>query len=192
MYSKYFAGFAGIIPVRDYTKLVNSLPPTGCTLHNLGRDTDNENSIYALSCGDLTAKPVIWICAGVHGGTEWGGVHSALEFMKAIGNPSAYSQQPYLEYLRNRFSFYLIVCVNPWAYINGTRRNKNDVDLNRQYNVGTSWVDSDNEYKGTAAFSEVEVQRVVKSIQDIKPVIVIDVHERLSDYSGVRRDCFRR
>ncbi len=171
MLIKKVPGFDGWHPgeTRDYGHLIGLLPPANCTLHEIGKSTDEDYDIYAISHGDLNAGNTLWLTGGMHGGTEWMSCYYALEFVTALANPEGRPQEYYLKWVMSQFdAVYLVVCANPWGFVNGTRNNKNDVDLNRNFD---------------SVSPETETTVIKNNIDEIKPRIVLDCHEKVS--SGV-------
>lgn len=165
MFIKHVPGFNGWHPgvVRDYDHLIN-LASDNFELETIGESTDGDYPIYGTKIGDLTAGNTLYICAGIHAGTEWIAPYYALEFMTALKNPEAYPQEFYLKWIMKQYdAVYLVVCANPWAFVNGTRRNKNDVDLNRDFGSSSP---------------QAETVVIENSVREIKPTVLIDCHER--------------
>lgn len=163
-----------------YADFVSTLPPEGCTLHNLGASSDPTKDVYGLSIGDINNKPVIYIEGSIHGAHEWRCAHWIHEFMSIIANPGNIPQEGLINELKTRFSFFAIPCLNPYGYENNTYQNANGVNLNRnfdayweQYPAYEPWR---SQYKGTAPFSEPETQIVRDIVLQYKPVVFIDNH----------------
>lgn len=156
---------------RDYSQLLREIEIDGVDKHTIGKSVDGEYDVQGLSFGDLTGD-VLAIVGGIHAGTEWVACYYTLDFFKGLHNPSVYpDQQIYLEMIMENYDgVYLVPCANPWGFVNGTRRNKNNVDLNRDF-------DSDS--------PQQETINIKNLLNDLKPEMVIDGHERGSAGVGL-------
>jgi hypothetical protein len=177
-----------IMPGYTYTKSVSyaafaaSLPPVGCTLHDLGVCSDGVNHVYGLSLGTLDgSKPIIYIEGTIHGAHEWRCAHWVKKFMERLASPSNVpAAASLLKRLTRKFSFYAIPCLNPYGYENNAYVNANGVNLNRNFDAG--WTDYpttepfDDQYKGTAAFSEPETLMVKSVVETYSPLLTVDCH----------------
>lgn len=144
-----------------YDTFVSSLPPTGSDLHNIGKSVDGEYDIYALSYGDVQAKPVMFILGGIHGAHEWRGAYIVRRWHQILHTPSlAGEARPIIERLKDTFAFYSVVMANPYGYVHNTYENKNGNNLNRNF----------------ASQSQPETQAVVAAFQACKPILFIDLH----------------
>lgn len=112
-------------------------------------------------------KPLIKIifATGMHGG-EKSAIFTTYYLFKAIAE--RWKEDKALEYLRWNVHFEFILCASPWAFDNGVgRHNSRGVDINRNFEHGWILKDpSENDYGGTAPFSEIESRNVKKLIDD--------------------------
>lgn len=163
-----------------YSEFVSTLPfVQGSTVHDLGASSDPTKKIYALSKGDLVNKPVIFILGSLHGQHEWRGAYIVRQFFRLLNDTDKMPHHHYVAKLLSTFSFYGIVCGNPYGYENNVRGNANLVDLNR--NFSPNWEEFVNDLpngydKGTAPFSEIETQIIRDKVLELKPTAFVDLH----------------
>ncbi|UOF00841.1 DUF2817 domain-containing protein [Bdellovibrio reynosensis] len=113
--------------------------------------------------------PLLFI-GGVHG-DEPEGVRLAEEFL-------AWLLQQETEEPEKIRPWILIPCINPDGYSKKQRTNGNGVDLNRNFPCRdwSSEAKAPRYYPGPSPGSEVEVQALVKLIEDEKPQIIVHFH----------------
>lgn len=144
---------------------------------NLGVSSDENYDIYGFELGDPD-KPTIIIFGAIHG-NEWQSAYWSFEYYKYLSNPSdAPLNKNYLFQLSSAFHFVFVPVINPYGFDNGTRSNKNGVDLERNFPVfWEQWNSSDpNRYKGTSPFSEAESQIIKSLVEDYKPFMILNCH----------------
>lgn len=164
---------------------INSSIYNGCTIEDLGISSDGVNRIYGMSYGDTANKPVV-LFFNQHA-SEWKAVYYVLEFFKIL-NGNKFYDQTFIESLKEKLSFYFVVTANPYGYINDSYVNANGVNLNRNWdNNWESYNDGGvlTNNKGTAPFSEVDIQRVRDKILELKPHMVIDCHTTNENVGGL-------
>lgn len=153
--------------------------------HDLGVSSDADLNVYAVSVGDLTEKPVVFIECGIHGQHEWTSGYWLREFMHMLHDPSSTPYPEVFWKLRSKFSFFAIPILNPWGYVYGpsehgskenaeTRNNKNGVNLNRNFDA--FWEENTDPSKGSEPFSEPEAKMVRDAVQLYKPIMFLDYH----------------
>lgn len=156
-----------------------TLPPNGCTLHDLGESSDPNKKVYGVSYGNLDgSKPVLYLEGVIHGDHEWRGAHYLYEFMKIIANPHGTPIQSLILDLTQHFDVFTIPCVNPSGYENETYENANGVNLNRNFDY--FWETTGD---GLFPFSEPESQIIKKVVEQYKPVMFVDYHT-IGGYDG--------
>lgn len=164
-----------LVPINgfDFTKaatyddLVNDVlrdVPPGWTEHELGEASDG-NVLYGYSFGSLSNQPTMFIQGTIHGGHEWRCAHWVARFRNVI------SESPYLHNIRNRFSFFILPCLNPFGYVNNSYNNANGVNLNRNWDYNFD-VNGDGPYP----FSEPETAIVRDLVLEYRPILFIDAH----------------
>lgn len=134
----------------------------------LGKDASGTYDIYkyelelnpAISDGFNsvmhTNKPVFIITSGLHG-NEKDAVHEVYHFMKDLCEN--FIESEHLEYLRTNVKFVIVPIANPWGFVNHTYNNSNDVNLNKNFGHGFSYVASttgSSQNTGANAYSEAE------------------------------------
>lgn len=109
--------------------------PTYITKSTIGKDATNTYNIYQyIFCPDYPEQ-TIYIQSGVHGG-EYDGWIGLANLMKLICNH--WQEHEWLAYLRWKCRIIVVPIVNVWSVsTNHTRKNYNNVDLNRDLNSET-------------------------------------------------------
>lgn len=150
---------------------------TGVAKTDRGLCADGVRRIYEYRCGSGPLNVLI-VC-GQHG-PELAGTWAMLRWFAAFANQS----DSVFAALRKMITVSWVPSANPGQF-RGTRKNPNDVDLNRNYPFYWSRftvVDVENN-KGSAAFSEPETQ-AIKAIVDARSIdAVIDCHNYEAGYS---------
>lgn len=91
----------------------------------------------------------------VHGDEEAGG-HAILKFLNHFANDDKYKD----------FTFHAYPCVNPWGHSHSKRQNESDLDINREFFIGTECKES---------------SLVISSLSDQKFEVALDLHETWPD-----------
>lgn len=82
-----------------------------------------------------------------------------------------------VEQVHGLIDIYVIPCVSPWGYVNGSRVNGNGVNLNRNFPTIDWHVSSTGlDYSGPSAGSEYETQITMYYFREISPMVYIDCH----------------
>lgn len=125
--------------------------------------------------GNNTTYPTILIVADHHG-QEKGSAISLAYFLKDM--VENWASSPILEYLRFSVNFVVVPTANPYGFQSQHHRNRNGVDLNRNYDA--DWVETDaaeQTYGGPSAASEIETQAIQELIQRTSDALLyIDYH----------------
>lgn len=158
--------------LEDYETFIESCEnEVGWELEVLGVSSDETKNLYGMKLGDFR-KPTIFVLSSVHG-NEWQAAYISQEFRKYLIDPPSEFKHIFRE-LTDVFSFYMIPVGNPHGFqaqkdydapLDGTmnwvgRTNKNNVDINRDYNN----------------LSQPETNIIVNKIKELKPVSIIDSH----------------
>ena len=151
------------------------------TKTNLGDDLwGNEISVYSFkplrpSSNKNTKLPKVFINCGIHGYEHVSALTMYL-VMKDICEK--WKSNDLLEALRYNVEFLIIPVSNPSGWNDYTRKNRNGVDINRNFPNGWSLQDSSsNTYGGPSPLSELESQYIHSFLQENKDIdIVIDFH----------------
>lgn len=124
----------------------------------LGSSEDGSYTIGKLIISDDVSteenEPEISIIGGIHG-DEQVSVYIPLKLIQYIIENYGYDDA--VTTLVDSYELHFIPAMNPWGVANSSRRNSNDVDLNR--NFGWAWVEDD--YNGEYAFDQAE-SRIIK------------------------------
>lgn len=95
----------------------------GCTTLGFVGSADERYPLYQIKRG--RGKKVL-ISGGVHG-DEPAGVHAILQFLKEE-----------IHKYEDRFAFTIFPCVNPYGFVKSTKRNAQDLNINRQFKSGSA------------------------------------------------------
>ncbi|HGO9410845.1 TPA: M14 family metallopeptidase [Bacillus cereus] len=128
--------------------------------------------------------PKMIIGGGIHGngqqdaGDRYTQVFSLYFFFRDICRN--WKTNEILEYLRWNVRFVIVPIQNPWGFNNRSRRNQNQVDLNRNYDY--NWKPGtigENAYPGPSPFSESE-SRAMRDLvlQHSDAISLVDFHTR--------------
>lgn len=166
--------FTGKVTYQNYPFVVSRIKQFSSN-EIIGKDESGSYNMYAIKLGTV-GKPVIMITASIHG-SEWQGAQYTLAMLEMLRDNTF----PDVEFRNYLLKNYYIVCIpvlNPYGYNNVTniydqfnndaRRNSNDVDLNRNFNVGNK--------------SEQETKNMIKVVKKYKPFAYLDVHLYQGDY----------
>lgn len=161
-------------------------PPTGFSWEVLGESSSSEDrhkNVYGWKMNDWKPNaPVIFIQAGIHA-DEWHVAYWNKQFLEQIGNPSISNDPKLFGRLKTKFNFYCLPFLNPAGWFQATvhsgRTNGNGVDLNRNYPY--MWDEAEESdlsgrSKGPSAASEPETQISMAKVQELKPVVALDLH----------------
>jgi hypothetical protein len=124
----------------------------------------------------FTVRPFkVCIITSIHG-SEQGCAWTAAQFFRLMFEDP---NDPHLGFLRRNVVFDVIPVANPWGFANNQRKNKNGVDLNRDYNAwfyGKNPPDS-SEYAGPYPGSETETQVIMDFVKEnLDAQVVLDYH----------------
>jgi len=125
------------------------------------------------------------ILTGVHGYEPIPPI-TVLHMMENICNN--WETDKYLEFLRFNVDFIILPMVNPYGATADTRRNGNNVDINRNFPEGWSFNPDVNAetYAGTAPLTELETQYVQQTFLDNPDAsAIIDYHNFLMNAGGM-------
>lgn len=123
-------------------------------------------------------RPAFLFSNGIHG-WEWEAGYGLLHLMELLaGDTPPEGLAPDDFYLK------VIPQLNPFGYDHDFRQNANGVDLNRNFPCGWESYEGgddvyqpwDFDYKGPAPASEPETQIVIRLMEEIKPVVLLDFH----------------
>lgn len=159
----------------------------GWTAEHLGLSTGGHD-MYAFTYGDLS-KPVIHVEGNIHGLHEWRTCYWVSEFMRYLHDPSGLAPDTAaaIEDLKSRYSFSFIPACNPDGYVQNIYQNSNLVNLNRNFDYFWAYGPSDPthpQYRGPAAFSEVETQYIRDRVRQLRPVGFLDCHTWSAEQQG--------
>lgn len=151
------------------------------TTHDLGVSSDGINHVYGFSVGDIENKPMIYMQHQIHGRHEWRCSHWGFKFLEKLVTGEIKSSHLVNKLLAN-FSLFVIPCLNPYGYENGTYGNANGVNLNRNFDYNWHDFEETGSYFGTTKgeypFSEPETQMIKRIVDTYKPLMYIDTHTR--------------
>lgn len=164
--------------------------PDYATRTLLGKDQTGEYDIFMYDFNPVEANainftaqlPKIVITTDTHG-EEKSSTIGLRNFMRDICNN--WVDDDLLEYLRWNVHFIIIPIVNPYGFVNHTRQNGRNVDLNRNFDAyWDSFPYDEDHYKGDSPFSEKESQ-YVRDVILANPDIAcfIDYHMNGSNYT---------
>ncbi len=152
------------------------------------KDLGNEISGYSFSnfklenTSSFMPKPYkIIIITSIHG-YEQGCAWTTAQFFKELCENH---DDEILSYLRRNVVFEILPVANPWGFQHNDRKNGNQVDLNRNFDVGfTGITDVEAEiYPGTHPFSEKETQVIKKFIDNNSDAqLCLDYHNIWAGY----------
>jgi hypothetical protein len=174
-YGKHYARKLPYDELRLHMQQIAQANPR-VTYHEEGPCSDGR-PLASLSLGNPD-RPGFLFTNGIHG-WEWEagyGLLHLVESLTADNPPEGLSID----------DFYLKVVpqLNPYGYDHDFRHNANGVDLNRNFPYGWEqyaggddvYQPWDFDYKGPAPASEPETQIVMRLMEEIKPVVLLDFH----------------
>jgi len=158
----------------DSITLYNSIASDSIPWETIGYST-NGNPIYALEIGD--SGDVTLILGGIHG-HEFGSFNLVLRFARFINSNR--------DLIRKKAI--IIPSINPDGLIANTRKNANEVDINRNF-PASDWtpVYTDDElYPGREPVSEAETKIILEILNNYEPSKIISIHsmEHRISYDG--------
>ena len=139
--------------------------PEYCTVTNVGNGSDG-NPLYTYdfkpisfqTVPELTEIPKIIIISGQHG-FEKCSCYGLYYFIRDL--LKNWQNNPTLDYIRNHVRLMILPCANRYGFDNLLYKNKNGVNLNRNYPVGfTAGTAGTDDYGGASAFDQPETQIV--------------------------------
>ena len=134
--------------MRDYAEVTERLKHVNVPVELIG--TAHNYPIYQIHLAPIIDTPKhVLITGGMHG-DEPAGVEAVLQFLERDNTA-----------LRNKFSFLIIPCINPYGYVHNTRETLDGVDINRAFEVG----------------DVAEVAIVKKALGQTQFSLAIDFHE---------------
>lgn len=164
-----------------YDTLVNS-NKSYITKEQIGTDSVH-NPIFAYkfthkNSSNFNNKKIL-VIGGTHG-FEYASIFATASFFKNLCEN--WSTDDALRTLRFNVDFIVIPILNPYGFLNNSRKNENEVDLNRNY--GYAWEDADvvdkssPYFKGDSPFSEKQTQLIRDLVNTEKNnlAFVVDVH----------------
>lgn len=158
----------------DSIKLYESISNDTLKWQTAGYST-NGNTIYFLEIGN--SDDITLILGGIHG-HEFGAFNLALRFARFINSNHQLINKKVI----------IIPTINPDGLINNTRKNANEVDINRNF-PSSDWtpVYTKTElYPGRSPASEVETKIILDMLSKFKPGKIISIHtmEHRISYDG--------
>lgn len=150
----------------------------------VGRSSDGQVIMgYRIRLAESNAsvvvnRPKVVVIAGQHG-FEKGNVFGLYQFVYDLMNNSENS--PALTYIREHVDLVVVPVANPYGFDSNSYKNRNGVNLNRNYDY--NWVKgastTSDQYGGAAAFDQPETQAIRNLIANEKNVVlVIDSHSK--------------
>lgn len=173
----------------DWMLASDVLNHTQVQVHNLGESSMPGADVYGFSYGDLN-KPMLFIEYQIHGRHEWHCSHYGFRFFEMCVRGELGNE---VKTIMAEFCLYVIPCLNPYGYENGTYQNGNNVNLNRNFDY--KWKESNvitlDEYdpdnppgawygstKGNAPFDQPESRMVRDIVLQYQPILFADFHTR--------------
>ncbi len=123
----------------------------------------------------------IVLITSIHG-YEQGCAWTAAQFFKELCENTC---DEILSFIRRNVLFEIVPVANPWGFAHNDRKNKNQVDLNRNFTPGfTGITDKDSEiYPGTHPYSEEETQIIKAFIDENSDAkVILDYHNIWGGY----------
>lgn len=121
--------------------------------------------------------PKLMVSSLIHGGERTAALSLFLLLKQMVTN---WQSNKFLEFLRFNINFCIIPAINPSGWHTGDRKNFNKVDLNRNFNLGWTFVSDINSttYAGLAPLDQIESQVVDAYMKTFKDNIflAIDYH----------------
>lgn len=166
--------FTGKVIYQNYPSVVSRIKQFPSN-EIIGKDESGSYNMYAVKLGTV-GKPVIMLTAAIHG-SEWQGAQYTLAMLEMLRD-NTFPDVEFRNYLLKNYYIVGIPVLNPYGYNNvsniydqfdsDARHNSDDVDLNRNFDVGDK--------------SEQETKNMIKVVQKYKPFAYLDVHLYQGDY----------
>lgn len=157
--------FSGLdLQYKSWLNIEKEIKAFGSAVKTIGRGACNTRNIYSISLGN-SKGPTIFILASIHG-AEWHSAIFALKFMEMLRD-NTFPDKIFRSQLLSKFNVVCVPIGNPWGYATKTRRNYNNVDLNRDY---------DN-------FTQPETRAIRDHFKQTKAFAFLDLHLMGPDYS---------
>lgn len=141
--------------------------------HSLGKDASGDYDIWAIEVGERW-KPTLFLTSSVHG-SEWHTTNYSLRFFERFIN-GEYDGNDVVKRILSNFHIFYIPIVNPYGldnvtnpfkqFDNKSRRNANNVDLNRDFDV----------------ISQPESKIIAEIVTELKPFASVDMHMFQTEY----------
>lgn len=158
----------------DYIKRNNVIPSVNgetiyeYTLESLKIDSTNDV---------VHKKPKVLIVGGVHG-DEKSPVFAIYNFVNLLANH--WQDNKLLEFIRFNIDFKIIPLANPDGFDAMTRRNANNVDINRDFPTGWTKVTSGSGLNGDNPLSQPETQNIYNLLNNNSDALFgIDFHNSM-------------
>ena len=139
----------------------------------------NYNSTIYERCESLDYhtehKGTIVLWGNEHGPTSDCCEPSVILYRMAKDITEGCRNNPLLQYLWKYFKIVFIPAANPYGVNYKSRRNANDVNINRNYNTPGWYVISDTD-KGSYPGDQPETQYIMNTVKFFEPSLAIDIH----------------
>lgn len=138
----------------------------------LGTSQGGQYNIYKYKLTPKSPRLKVLLVSGLHG-SEYVYPFTLYSFMEDLARKDIH-KYPYLQELRENVEFTILPLMNPHGWEHNNRTNKNDVDLNRNFDY--KWSESTATDKGTAPFSEAETKLIKQVLESEGFHLVLDLH----------------
>lgn len=156
--------------------------PDYVTREELGKDSSNENTLYAYSFTPAKYEKTILLATCFHGADK-AALIAFSHFADCLCRD--YENDETLLMLRERVKLIIIPAVSPYALSSGSAYNKNGINI--AYNFPYKWDRCTRYKKGDAAADQVETQEVIAYLEKIKNdklCAVVEMHTSNITYAG--------
>lgn len=165
---------SGVISMWESLRLANQ---AYISRQSIGLDASGVHTLWKYVFEPTSYTNTIIIGACIHG-IEKTSALALWSFMREIANSQPGGQ---LGNLRNNCRIIVLPLQNPWGFDNASRKNYNQVDINRnssfKWDEFTPSVITDSTYKGPSAWSESEAQAIKAVIESYPDATAyIDLH----------------
>ena len=140
---------------------------------SLGKDASGQYDIWSIELGERW-KPTLFFTSSLHG-SEWQTTNYGLSFFERVLNGD-YNDNDIVKRMLSDFHIFYIPIANPYGldnvtnpykqYDNKSRRNANDVDLNRDF----------------TNITQAESIIIADVVNELKPFAALDMHMFQSEY----------